>query len=41
MVDFKDGGYGDGYVIMMITVFTLLMMLTSINVLLVYACCSL
>jgi hypothetical protein len=36
---FEDGGYG--YVIMMITVFTLLMTLTFVNVLLIYACYSL
>jgi hypothetical protein len=35
----EDGGYG--YVIMMITVFTLLMTLTFVNVLLIYACYSL
>jgi hypothetical protein len=39
MVWIKDTGYG--YVVMMITVFTLLVMLTFVNVLLVYACYSL
>jgi hypothetical protein len=40
----KDGGSKDvgyGYVIKIITVFTLPLILTSINVLLVYACSSL
>jgi hypothetical protein len=40
----KDGGSEDvgyGYVIRIITVFTLPLILTSINVLLVYACSSL
>jgi hypothetical protein len=36
---FEDGGYG--YVVMIIIVFTLLMALTFVNVLLVYACYSL
>jgi hypothetical protein len=39
---FEDGyGYGYGYVFMMITIFTLPLMLTFFNVLLFYVCSSL
>jgi hypothetical protein len=36
-----EDGCGYGYIIMMIIVFTLPMTLTSVNVLLIYACFSL